>query len=73
MTDKLKPCPFCGGNNISMSAFSIAPECYIECQDCGASISSSVSWGKFMSEKKHDKLCAKKLTKKWNRRADNDK
>lgn len=36
MDDKLKPCPFCGGNNIIVSG-EFAPEYWVHCDDCKAS------------------------------------
>lgn len=40
MTEKLKPCPFCGGNKVSISQ-GLKGGCvkahYIECEDCAAS------------------------------------
>ena len=66
--DELKPCPFCGGTNITMGAYSIAPECHIECE-CGAGIELIVNFNAEMSVEEHDDLCAVELTKAWNQRA----
>lgn len=66
--DELKPCPFCGGTNITMGAYSIAPECHIECE-CGARIELIVNFNAEMSVEEHDDLCAMELTKAWNQRA----
>ena len=66
--DKLKPCPFCGGANITMGAYSIAPECHIECE-CGAGIELIVNFDAEMSVEEHDDLCAMELAMAWNRRA----
>ena len=66
--DKLKPCPFCGSTNITMGAYSIAPECHIECE-CGAGIELIVNFDAEMSVEEHDDLCAMELTKAWNQRA----
>lgn len=66
--DELKPCPFCGGTNITMGAYSIAPECHIECE-CGAGIELIVNFDAEMSVEEHDDLCAMELTKAWNQRA----
>ena len=68
MMDELKPCPFCGGTNITMGAYSIAPECHIECE-CGAGIELIVNFNAEMSVEEHDDLCAVELTKAWNQRA----
>lgn len=67
--EELKTCPFCGENNISMGAFSISPDCYIQCE-CGARIELQVPFNG-MSESEHDAVCVEKLIKSWNRRADN--
>ena len=66
--DELKPCPFCGGTNITMGAYSIAPECHIECE-CGAGIELIVNFNAEMSVEEHDDLCAMELAMAWNRRA----
>ena len=68
MMDELKPCPFCGGTNITMGAYSIAPECHIECE-CGAGIELIVNFNAEMSVEEHDDLCAMELAMAWNRRA----
>ena len=67
--NELKPCPFCGENDISMGAFSISPDCYIEC-GCGARIELQIPWND-LHEEEHDAICAEKLIEAWNRRADN--
>ncbi len=64
---KLKSCPFCGGNEISMGAFSLSDECYIRCENCGVSFESEVEWGD-LTEKEHDKKCSVVLVKAWNTR-----
>ena len=69
--DELKPCPFCGGMDISMSAYSISSECAIICQ-CGARIELDVPWDG-MDEEQHDDLCAEKLAEAWNRRAGSER
>ncbi len=66
---ELKPCPFCGGTNVKLGAFSISPDCYVICNDCGASIEKSVAWGN-MNTKEHDQKCLSVLTEAWNRRAE---
>ena len=35
MSEKLKPCPFCGGNNLSIDGITVY---WVECKDCNASI-----------------------------------
>lgn len=36
MSEELKPCPFCGGNNLSVEGITFY---WVECIDCNASIS----------------------------------
>ena len=61
------PCPFCGGKNIEMGAFSISPDCFIACK-CGAEITLEVPFNG-MSVPEHDRVCHDELVKAWNRRA----
>ena len=69
--EELKPCPFCGGTNIKSGAYSIAPECYMLCENCGCSIELAIPWDD-MNEKQHDEKCWDALTKAWNRRKNNE-
>ncbi|WP_242384530.1 Lar family restriction alleviation protein [Enterococcus faecalis] len=64
----IKPCPFCGSENISFNAFSISSDAYVLCEQCNASIEISVPWDG-MDEKEHDKVCFEKLLVLWNKRA----
>ncbi|MDH5056713.1 Lar family restriction alleviation protein [Enterococcus faecalis] len=64
----IKPCPFCGSENISFNAFSILSDAYVLCEQCNASIEISVPWDD-MDEKEHDKVCFEKLSVLWNKRA----
>lgn len=63
----IKPCPFCGSENISFNAFSILSDAYVLCEQCNASIEISVPWDD-MDEKEHDKVCFEKLSILWNNR-----
>ncbi|MGC3434459.1 Lar family restriction alleviation protein [Enterococcus faecalis] len=63
----IKPCPFCGSENISFNAFSISSDAYVLCEQCNASIEISVPWND-MDEKEHDKVCFEKLSVLWNKR-----
>jgi len=65
--EELKPCPFCGSTNISMSAFSVSADCYISCE-CGAMIEEEVSWEGCNTKEEHDKKCFPVLLKAWNTR-----
>ena len=64
----IKPCPFCGSENISFNAFSISSDAYVLCEQCNASIEISVPWDD-LDEKEHDKVCLEKLSVLWNKRA----
>ena len=64
----IKPCPFCGSENISFNAFSISSDAYVLCEQCNASIEISVPWDD-IDEKEHDKVCFEKLLVLWNKRA----
>lgn len=64
---KVKPCPFCGSDDISFSAFSISDDAYALCGNCNAGIEIQVGWDE-MTGKEHDEVCAMELQKVWNRR-----
>lgn len=64
----LLPCPFCGSEDISVKAFSTAPDCSVECQGCGAAIERRVPWGVDLTEGQHDSLCREVLLEAWNQR-----
>lgn len=66
--EDLKPCPFCGSDDIRVCAFEISPECYIECCNCGARIDAEIPWGD-SDIQEHDNACLKALRKLWNRRS----
>lgn len=66
------PCPFCGSKDIDGGAFSISPDCYISCGDCGCTIETDVSWEGHDTEKSHDKECMAELKKLWNKRVSID-
>ena len=60
MTDKLKPCPFCGGNANLIEQK--ATGCFrVKCTKCPTDL------GRYWFFKKNDVINA------WNRRADNDR
>ena len=72
MDIEIKPCPFCGSEDIRMGGYSICADCYVECNNCSATISTSVDWEEGMTEREHDAACAPVLAKLWNRRQGNE-
>lgn len=64
---KLLPCPFCGGEKITMNAFDISQYCTVECETCGVFIEKVVPW-KELTKEQHDKECVRVLTEAWNTR-----
>lgn len=62
MKNELKPCPFCGSDDIDYGIMSGTMKGfdYIQCQNCGAEI-RSINNGKYIE-----------AIEAWNRRADND-
>lgn len=74
MTDKLKPCPFCGSDYVAMSkgAHWVAPKYFgrirvVGCGSCG--VFGSVFNTLAMSEERAEQMAIES----WNRRADNDR
>lgn len=65
--DKLKPCPFCGGEDIKFYAFKIDPEVEIICNNCGAMFSKLICCIAETQEE-HEQNAMKVLTELWNRR-----
>ena len=63
MTDKLKPCPFCGGEdvdlleNIEIQGVKV---CFVNCKSCQANGTM------YLTSKKREAIAA------WNRRANNE-
>jgi len=55
--EKLKPCPFCGSENVKMGSvsFSFGADIYVKC-DCGAKVQICEEHGE------------KELVKRWNSR-----
>ena len=71
--NELKPCPFCGGENIKIGAYSICPDCLVVCENCNASIELTIPWKENESEKEHGERCWKALEEAWNRRVNDER
>lgn len=65
-SDRLLPCPFCGGTNLEL-ANTWTASYWIECQDCEAQI-SGVAYEPNESREAHE-LSAASAIVKWNTRA----
>jgi len=37
-----KPCPYCGGNNVSVGGYAMSGEYYVDCANCSNSICFTV-------------------------------
>ena len=61
MTEYLKPCPFCGGNNVNLKRYNIKYNdwWYVSCDDCEIALDPLYFNGQ-MKEK---------AIERWNRRA----
>lgn len=59
MTDELKPCPFCGSENIEygIREMYLCRDIYIKCKSCGGRIQICAEYGR------------EELIKRWNRMA----
>ena len=75
----LKPCPFCGGEDISVCCYSIAVEAFVRCNTCGAKTDSfdAEPDGRGAipcpeSQEHYEKRCAELARAAWNRRAGED-
>ena len=71
MTDKLKPCPLCGGKDIRK--ITTVADCTIHCQNCKAKISRFLFCGKYDTLKEAEEDLGREATNAWNRRADNER
>ena len=61
--NKLKPCPFCGGEDIEIQTLHLMPDGFVSCKSCGATIDVQIrncyNWKKKL---------VKALIESWNRR-----
>lgn len=65
--EELKPCPFCGGNDINIYEFKTLPAMTIVCDNCGVDID-------FRYSKRKTKQAVRNNTVKlWNTRSKNDR
>ena len=64
---ELKPCPFCGGDNIIVvtTVWGVKMECFV----CGANVGSSKDNGSYKTLNNARKYHYKKAVAAWNRRA----
>lgn len=69
MLPKLKPCPFCEGENLHIGELDGPLEdgmtIYVRCLDCGATIEGE---GVYPEEKLRRKFALKDAAARWNRR-----
>ena len=75
MSTDLKPCPFCGGSNITLATYDVQPDNYhaghAYCNDCGMEGPSSLSLPEPDGHWMPDADSAKEEgAKAWNRRSD---
>lgn len=69
-TDKLKPCPFCGSEDLDLCNTHTASY-WIECQCCTAQVHGKSFGDKFPSElqtRRHHRSAADSAITKWNAR-----
>lgn len=73
MNDKLKPCPFCGGE---IKLYSHCGNdyfgCLAKCQDCDAEYKLKTKLVFLKNSVKISKTVFAKATKEWNRRANDE-
>ena len=66
---ELKPCPFCGGNNLTTITMYYGVK--IACFDCGANVSSIKNNGEYKTLRQARNKHERKAIEAWNRRVDN--
>jgi Lar family restriction alleviation protein len=68
---ELKPCPFCGGENVGIYAFNIVVDARVECRDCGASSGEhNAEHVDGESHEEYEARCVELAVTAWNRRAE---
>ena len=68
MVDKLKPCPFCGSDNVTLRA-GVMFNGAVHCKDCSADVVFDAV--RMIKDGDYDWQTA--VTDGWNRRVDNDR
>ena len=66
----LKPCPFCGGENITIIIMLRGVK--VECFTCGANVRSTKGDGMYKTLNNARKYHYKNAVRAWDRRADNE-
>lgn len=65
--EELKPCPFCGSENVYGIEFKVLPVMQVECKDCGV----DVDFG--YSKRKTKQAVRNNTIRLWNTRDKNDR
>ena len=71
MSDEMRPCPFCGSNDITIDSYSVMefsnkPDeqmAEVECNNCGASVT-------YTSKDTLNDSCSEGAIRKWNTRTE---
>lgn len=71
MTDKLNPCPFCGGMDIRRVI--TTSYCEIVCHNCKATIGRGLFCGKYDCLEEAENDFGKEANNAWNRRVEDDR
>lgn len=77
-TDSFDPCPFCDSDKISATCGdddSFRKTIHINCDGCGARMTTSIDWGLYWRNKEHERFerdWRDAARKKWNRRPTSD-
>ena len=68
MTEKLKPCPFCGGKAVIVTDnHECTSEIYVQCNECFCRTDTYANIGN-----RADEECIKYAVEDWNRRTNDD-
>ena len=69
--DELKPCPFCGGNDVSVYAFNCIPDAHVVCNNCKCQ-TECYNANPMDDTQEREKLSAEMAIAAWNRRAQHE-